>query len=66
MTDWTIVLNAATSVIGLASSRTAVFVWEFCMKSAMFLLSFEVFFSFFVAGPFDILIWDGRREGLLL
>lgn len=35
MTDWTIVLNAATSTIGSASSRIALLVSEFCTKSAI-------------------------------
>ncbi len=35
MTDWTIRLNAVMDAIGLASSRTAVLVCEFCTKSAI-------------------------------
>ena len=35
MTDWTIVLNAATSAIGFASWRTALLVTLLCTKSAI-------------------------------
>ena len=35
MTDWTIVLNVATSAIGSASLRTALFTFALCTKSAI-------------------------------
>ena len=34
MTDWTIVLNVATSAMGSARVRTALLTFALCMKSA--------------------------------
>jgi len=58
MTDWTIVLNVATSAIGFASLRTALFTFALCTKSAIVVVApwfvfepqtvfYEEFFNFF-------------------
>ena len=57
ITDWTIVLNALMSAIGFREFPDRTFHIGILWKSAIFFISFFLFFAFCLGAPFDTYLW---------